>query len=184
MGKFIDLSGNKYNRLLVIKRAPNKGRNTMFKCICDCGTIKDIGASNLKSGGTKSCGCLDKEVLIKRNTKHGAKKDGISERLYRIWKGMKTRCYYKKGSDFKHYGGRGITICDEWKNDYSVFRDWALANRYDDSLSIDRIDNDKGYSPKNCRWATQSQQVLNQRRHKRGTSVLSKRSDAQYHTKI
>lgn len=159
MPQFIDLSGNRYNRLLVIERAPNKGRNTMFRCQCDCGKIKDIGASNLKNNGTKSCGCLDMEVLMNRNVKHSGK----GTRLYRIWKGIRNRCNNVNNKDYHHYGGRGISVCNEW-SDFTVFRDWAFANGYCDVLTIDRIDNDGNYEPLNCRWTDMKTQRINQRK--------------------
>ena len=93
------------------------------------------------------------------NRKHG----GFGTRLYRIWIGMKDRCFNKNGSNYYAYGAKGIVVCDEWKNSFEAFRSWALENGYEDTLTLDREDNDKGYYPDNCRWATSKEQLLNRR---------------------
>lgn len=113
---------------------------------------------NLLSGNTKSCHICGK-VAKGRHKIHG----GYETRLYRIWCGMKGRCKNPTNKAYKDYGGRGITICDEWDKDFSAFRDWALGHGYEDWLSIDRVDNDKGYSPDNYRWATAKEQSNNRR---------------------
>ena len=114
---------------------------------------------------------MQSEVTAKNNRKlkttHGQK----NTRLYNIWRGMKIRCLNENFRFFKHYGGRGITICDEWMNSFENFRDWALATGYSDELSIDRIDNDGNYEPDNCRWATQSEQNANRRPYKWGVQI-------------
>lgn len=153
MPAFIDLTGRKVGRLTVLGRAPDVvqpsgSKKTMWRCVCECGSVKDIWSHALVSGQTRSCGCLQREVLIERNTTHGYSKT----RLDRIYRGMKTRCYNASFPEYNSYGGRGITICDEWLNNPKSFYEWALQNGYRDDLSIDRIDVDANYSPANCRW--------------------------------
>lgn len=155
-----DITGKKFNRLTVIECVgSNKQREKMWKCQCECGNISVVRSSALKYGLTKSCGCLQKEKASKANTKHGMYKT----RVYRIWMDMHNRCYSKSYHAYRHYGGRGIHICEEWDKDFKAFYDWAIANGYRDDLSIDRIDCNGNYHPSNCRWATQKQQLENRR---------------------
>lgn len=157
--KLTDLTGKQYGRLRVVARAPTVNKRTKWVCVCDCGKELEVEAYNLKTGHTTSCGCAKKEIAAKLHTTHGMR----HTRLYRILHDMKNRCYRKSYHAFNHYGGRGITVCDEWLNSFEAFRDWALANGYADNLTIDRIDNDKGYSPDNCRWVTMAEQNRNKR---------------------
>ncbi len=149
----------RFDRLVVIGKAGvDKGRHVLWECKCDCGNTIAVTGNNLRSGNTKSCGCMARESLTNRNTKHGESKT----RLYRIWSGIHTRCKNCNRSDSKSYALRGITVCDEWGS-YEGFKKWAMSNGYNNMLSIDRIDNDKGYSPENCRRVTQKQQCNNRR---------------------
>ena len=157
--RFKDITNQKFGRLTAIRYLGK----SKWECKCDCGNIVDIFGEHLRRGHTKSCGCLLKEIAsnktIERNTTHNKSKT----RLYRIYSNMKSRCYNKQHSAYQNYGGRGINICDEWLNSFVVFYDWAMDNGYQDDLSIDRIDNNKGYSPDNCHWATSKQQCNNTR---------------------
>lgn len=157
---FKDLTGLTFGRLTVIKRAGNIGdRRTTWLCKCECGNEKIIEGDSLRSGKTKSCGCIRSETMRKKKLIHGFG----NERLWDIWKHMNNRCYNTSHPNYKRYGGRGITVCDEWKNDYLAFKEWALNNGYAENLTIDRKDNDGNYEPSNCRWVILDEQNYNKR---------------------
>lgn len=166
MPKLIDLTGQQFGWLTVVARAENIGRQTAWLCKCDCGNMKIAQGWNLKSGQTASCGCKNKERPRTESITHGQS----YTRLYTIWIGMKQRCHYHKHMHFKHYGGRGIVVCEEWKDNFEAFHDWAIQNGYSESLTIDRINVDGNYEPSNCRWATYSEQNKNRRNSKKRTS--------------
>lgn len=178
MGKFEDLTGKTFNRLTVIKRAEIEKKEVYYLCKCTCGNEKIIRGKDLKYNKIKSCGCLKKEKTTERNTKHGLR----HTRIYRIWLLMKNRCLNSKYYLFKNYGGRGITVCNEWKNDFVKFYDWSMANGYKEDLSIDRINVNGNYEPSNCRWTTKLQQQRNTTRlrkitYKNETHCISEWAD-------
>ncbi|MEY8517192.1 AP2 domain-containing protein [Lachnospiraceae bacterium 29-84] len=152
MSKRIDLTGQKFERLKVISYAGmNKNRKALWECECKCGNVKIILGESLRLGKTKSCGCLSNEKASKAlhdfNTTHGESRT----RIYTIWNNMMQRVLNKNNKRYKDYGGRGIGICEDWK-DFENFRKWALVNGYNDELTLDREDNDGDYCPQNCRW--------------------------------
>lgn len=164
--KRIDLVGKKFGRLTVLKYVKNDECNqAMWECLCICGNISVVRGYSLRSGRAKSCGCLRNEASKKRATVHGLyyNKDGGQRRLYKIYHGMKKRCLNKKSKEYKDYGGRNISICDEWINNFENFYNWAIENGYHKKFSIERINNNGNYEPNNCTWIPRPNQNKNKR---------------------
>lgn len=161
-----DLTGRRFGRLTVIElhSAAKHGTPRTWLCKCDCGGEKVVNSSRLLRGLTRSCGCLRKETSAengRKTIKHGMN----GTRLYTIWGSMLKRCRCERDRAYALYGGRGITVCEDWYR-FENFRDWAFDSGYRDDLTIDRKDNDKGYSPDNCRWVTQKVQGNNRRNNR------------------
>lgn len=184
MPSFIDLTGQRFGRWTVIDRGTDHftksgTRITMWNCVCDCGNRKEVSANSLKRGASTSCGCYSTEVksklLSSRNTKNAKMHGASRERLFHVWKAIKHRCYNTNDEYFYLYGGRGIKMCDEWQEDYTEFRTWALSHGYDPNAhygqcTIDRINVNGNYEPDNCRWVDFKTQANNRRPRKRDTA--------------
>lgn len=180
--KFKDLTGMKFGKLTAVERDFSKmetsnKKGTYWRCRCDCGKYTSVLSSNLIRNRQVSCGCYLNEMLIfvrskrKSNESIGdiTRTHGESKtRLYAVWCAMKSRTTNPNNKSYPNYGGRGIVMCEEWFNDYTIFRDWAYTNGYDENAeygkyTIDRINNDDGYYPENCRLADMKQQAMNRR---------------------
>jgi hypothetical protein len=141
-----DLTGQRFGRLTVIGQANVLSRSVIWKVLCDCGTKKLVSQGNLLNGRTNSCGCLNIEKIIERNTKHGK----FDTPEYQVWRDMRARCRDKSNWAYKKYGARGITVCNRW-DDFQAFFDDMGEKPFQKAVLL-RIDTSKGYCPENCKW--------------------------------
>ena len=170
-----DLSGHRFGRWRVLNYVyskPSRGSyQHYYQCRCDCGTIRAVVASSLKSSGSLSCGCLQRERVSQASKKHGLS----GTRAYRTYRGMMARCYYKKNGNYGRYGGKGVTVCPRWKNKKSGFmafiEDMGLPP---EGKTLDRINPFGNYEKSNCRWATPKEQAQNSRRNWLKEHILKK----------
>ncbi|MFA1289933.1 hypothetical protein ACDJ03_19715 [Xanthomonas axonopodis pv. nakataecorchori] len=154
--KKYDISGQRFERLTALRRVGTyKGGMAIWLCRCDCGQEREVMSTHLRNGHTRSCGCLWRDTVVIPQTKHGL--SHLPE--YSIWKNMLSRCFDPKDHAFSRYGGRGIVVCSHWMHFENFLRD--MGRRPSPALTIDRIKNDRGYEPDNCRWATIEQQSAN-----------------------
>lgn len=161
-----DMVGHRYGKLTVLEVVgPNeKAHSYWIRCRCDCGVVRDFNKSSVISGATRSCGCYRKAHARVEHIRHGM--GNGDNRLYGIWRNIKSHCYNPNDRAYARYGAKGITMCDEWRTDFMAFHTWSMTHGYEDTLTMDRIDLTKGYGPDNCRWVTRRQQANNTSRNR------------------
>lgn len=162
--------GDKFARLTILSfEDRNRQYDSLWKVRCDCGNEFIVRGGVLKNGHTQSCGCLQREQTSKSRTTHGLSRNpltGKRDKLYRVFAGMKERCYNPHHDMFRYYGGSGVSICEAWLNDYSAFHQWAITNGYKEGLTIERVNTFGNYEPSNCKWIPMSEQSKNRRNNR------------------
>lgn len=167
--RVIDLKGTIFNRLTVISELPKKGYHRYWLCQCICGQLTEVGQSNLRAGKSTSCGCYATELAGQTYKSKFVTHGDHSSRLYRIHRGMLNRCNKSWDTNYARYGAVGIRVCNEWLS-YLQFKEWAMSNGYEATLTLDRVDSLKDYCPSNCRWATYQTQTRNRNKQKKPSS--------------
>lgn len=164
MSQMIDLSGQRFNRLMVTVIGPRRGGKVMWNCVCDCGGLTLVRTGSLRAGKVGSCGCLGREMLAVgcRPNSHRHAVHGKTSQEYNAWCAMKRRCHCKSNASYHRYGDRGITVCPEWNRSFTAFLK-DMGPKPSPEPSLDRINNEGNYEPGNCRWATRLQQARNRR---------------------
>lgn len=165
--KKIDLTSQKFGRLAILNDSGQRlSGGIIWNCRCDCGNLKLVSSTHLKTGHTKSCGCLRREIALRKLAVGRYRHGGGYTRICKTWHSMKRRCHDTKSIDYKWYGARGISVYLDWQNDFLSFKNWALANGYKDNLTIDRIDHNGNYEPSNCQFITQSENSIKSNRER------------------
>lgn len=174
MGKKIDITGLRFGKLTVIKEVGKSSHGEyVWKCMCDCGNYIEATGSNIRKGHTTSCGCTAfaaKSKTGKSHKVHGDSQRGDFFRLYKVWLHMRERCNNSHAPNYKYYGGRGISVCEEW-NDFEKFKEWSIFSGYSSKskygqCTLDRVDVNGNYEPENCRWVDMKTQARNRRNSK------------------
>ena len=178
-----DITGLVFERLTVKGYVGSSKGKSIWECICTCGNITRVSLDRLTSGNTRSCGCLKSENIVLDKTVHGHAKHGFSTPEYRSWQGMKYRCYNPKSKSYQDYGGRGIKVCEKWKNSFENFlKDVGLKPSKE--YSLDRIDVNGDYTPENVKWSTNKEQVLNRRPSIKNQDILALKRELIEYKKI
>lgn len=179
MPKFIDLTGRQFGQLTVTQRSLTRShRGVTWDCLCSCGKSRIAVGADLRTGDTKSCGCLQPVAAAIANMTHGATAFGAWTPEYKAYAAMIARCFQKGNRAYPRYGGRGITVCDRWRNHFDLFR--ADMGPKGQGMTLERVDNNKGYSPENCQWATMTQQARNRSNNRALTHEGVSRSLAEW----